>query len=323
MVKLKNPLFSLGAVGRLTRAITFTRRRKVDIAEKTPGMVDVKSYRQLTWRTMFLMARDLWHALSAAEKLTWEAAGTARHMTGYAYFLSQALRPNPGIYLPLLGGTMQGNIGMAGFKIEDLPDPAAAQEADTQAARDAAVATHKADGAAHHARYTDAEAQAEAAALIATHAALPNIHHTPPASYTQGARVYHNADQSIPNSSLTTLAFNSERYDTDNIHSNITLNSRLTCKTAGKYLISASVGFDVNAVGNRSVRLTVNNSETICVQKANAVDPAGSLYLPLSSIDNMAVNDYVEVRVFQNSGGPLLLKSQANYTPEFMMQRIG
>ncbi len=158
MVKLKNPLFSLGAVGRLTKAITFTRRRKTDIAEKTPDLVDVKSYRQLTWRTMFLMARDLWHALSAAEKIAWEAAGTTRHMTGYAYFISQALRPNPGLYLPLLGGTMQGDIGMAGFKIEGLPDPAAAQEADTLAARDTAIAFHAALAAVHHARYSDGEA---------------------------------------------------------------------------------------------------------------------------------------------------------------------
>lgn len=67
-------------------------------------------------------------------------------MTGYAWYLSQCLRPNPGIYLPLAGGTMQGAIDMAGNKIEDLPDPAANQEADTQAARNAAIAIH---GAGH------------------------------------------------------------------------------------------------------------------------------------------------------------------------------
>ena len=161
MVKIKNPLFSLGAVGRLTRAITFTRRRKVDIAEKTPGMVDVKSYRQLTWRTMFLMARDLWIALNAAEKRAWESAGTARHMTGYALFISQALKPNPLIFLPLAGGTMTGPIDMGGNKIENLPDPSANQEADTQAARNTAIAadiaTHAADPNAHHTDYSSLE----------------------------------------------------------------------------------------------------------------------------------------------------------------------
>jgi len=34
-------------------------------------------------------------------------------MTGYAYYMSLCLRPNPGIYLPLAGGTMQGALDMA------------------------------------------------------------------------------------------------------------------------------------------------------------------------------------------------------------------
>lgn len=139
MVKLKNPLLSLGAVGRLTKAITFTRRNKVNIVEKTPTLVDVKSDAQLTWRTMFQLARDLWHELSAAEKIAWEAAGTIRHMTGYAWFISQALRPNPGLYLPLLGGTMQGEIAMAGNKVSGLPDPDAGQDAATKAYIDTTI----------------------------------------------------------------------------------------------------------------------------------------------------------------------------------------
>ncbi|GAJ19563.1 unnamed protein product, partial [marine sediment metagenome] len=35
----------------------------------------------------------LWHALSPEEKAEWESAARPRHMTGYAWFLSQALRP--------------------------------------------------------------------------------------------------------------------------------------------------------------------------------------------------------------------------------------
>lgn len=102
---------------------------------------------------MFLLARDLWHALSASEKIAWESAARPHHLTGYMWFMSQALRPNPGIYLPLLGGTMQGAIDMAGKKLENLPDPAADQEADTRVARNQAIITHKGLPAAHHAKY--------------------------------------------------------------------------------------------------------------------------------------------------------------------------
>ncbi|GAI09725.1 unnamed protein product, partial [marine sediment metagenome] len=38
------------------------------------------------------------------------------------------------------------------------------------------------------------------------------------APYTEGARVYHSASQTIPDAIGTYLAFDSERYDTDNIH---------------------------------------------------------------------------------------------------------
>lgn len=119
-----------------------TRRQKVNIAEKTPIPHDLKSPAQLSWRHMFQKVVALWHALSSAEKQEWESSARPHHMTGYAWFLSQALRPNPGIYLPLQGGTMAGDIDMDDNRIESLPDPVAPQDADTEAARDAAIAVH-------------------------------------------------------------------------------------------------------------------------------------------------------------------------------------
>ncbi len=129
MAKLKNPLLSLKASGSLARAITFVRRRGVDLVEKKPEVKDARTPPQIAHRNMFGLCVDLWHTLSAAEKAVWESAGTARHMTGYAWYISQCLRPNPGIYLPLAGGTMSGLIDMAGQKIQDLPAPVAAGDA--------------------------------------------------------------------------------------------------------------------------------------------------------------------------------------------------
>jgi len=149
MANIKNPLFSLDARGSLSKAISFVRRRGQNIAEKKPEILDVQSTAQLTWRTMFLMARDLWHDLSAAEKRNWETAGSIRHMTGYAWFMSQALRPNPGIYLPLLGGTMQGNIDMADHRILQLPLPINVKEPATKAYHDN-VANLPVHGVAKH-----------------------------------------------------------------------------------------------------------------------------------------------------------------------------
>ncbi|GAI89176.1 unnamed protein product, partial [marine sediment metagenome] len=112
MSKLKSALLSLDASGSISGAITYLKRMSRHIVEKKPDPKDARTEAQLAWRHMFNKAVSLWHALSAAEQAEWESAARPKHMTGYAWFISQALRPNPGIYLPLQGGTMQGDIDM-------------------------------------------------------------------------------------------------------------------------------------------------------------------------------------------------------------------
>jgi hypothetical protein len=128
MAKTPNPLFSFGAVGSLAHRLTFRRSRQDVIAESLPTHQDAKTGPQLAHRVMFQMCKDLWHTLAEGEKLTWEAAAREHHMTGYAYYLSLCLKPNPGIYLPLAGGTMTGNIDMATKRILALPSPVANEE---------------------------------------------------------------------------------------------------------------------------------------------------------------------------------------------------
>jgi len=60
------------------------------------------------------MAVEWRHQLSPEEHLDWESLARPRHMTGNALVLNTALKPNPGIYLPLIGGSMKGDIDMAG-----------------------------------------------------------------------------------------------------------------------------------------------------------------------------------------------------------------
>lgn len=136
-----------------------------------------------------------------------------------------------------------------------------------------------------------------------------------------GARVYHSTNQSIPNGVLTALAFNSERFDTDNIHDTVTNNSRLTCKTAGKYLIIANVFFDLNTSGYRELHIRLNGTTTI-----GRLDIAGTnnnRALVVSTIYDLSIDDYVQACVLQTSGGPLNVLAAGNYSPEFMMVRVG
>lgn len=138
-----------------------------------------------------------------------------------------------------------------------------------------------------------------------------------------GARVYHNANQAIANETPVTLDFNSERYDTDIIHDTVTNNSRLTCKTPGKYLINAQVEWvGASATGRRIAYIYLNGTTPIA---QITYDPTAAVNVryAVTTVYDLAVNDYVTVVVYQTSGGNLDVVSGANFSPEFMMQKVG
>jgi len=135
-----------------------------------------------------------------------------------------------------------------------------------------------------------------------------------------GAAVYNDAVQNAANADWTELAFNQERWDTDTIHDNSTNNTRLTCKTAGKYVITGCFTFPANAVGERGARVYLNGTTTIAMSQSLA--SAADSRMNITTIYNLGVNDYVELGGYQDSGGILVIPVTGNYSPEFRMQRI-
>lgn len=142
--------------------------------------------------------------------------------------------------------------------------------------------------------------------------------------YTEGARVYNSANISIPDATWTALTFDTERWDTDAIHDLITNPDRLTCKTAGKYLVAVCVEFNTNAVGLR--QLIINQytpgGASIFGQYL-AANPVGTTVFGCSCIVDMAVNDWLVTQVYQTSGAALDISHHADFSPEFMVARIG
>jgi hypothetical protein len=136
------------------------------------------------------------------------------------------------------------------------------------------------------------------------------------------ARVFHGVLQSLANATPTVLAFDSERFDTDVIHDTVVNNSRLTCKTAGKYLITGNVEFDVNATGFRAVSVRLNVGATVIAAQQQPATTGTTTIVSLSTLYDLAVNDYVQLFGYQNSGGALNVAVSANYSPEFGMVRV-
>lgn len=136
-------------------------------------------------------------------------------------------------------------------------------------------------------------------------------------------RAYKNTTaQSISNGSETAVTLNAETTDTDVIHDDSTNNSRLTCKTAGTYLIAGSLEFAGATGGIRDVYLRIGGSTRIATGvRAESPTASGS---PLAVVGSwvMAVNDYVEMTAFQNQGGAVNVNAGSGAT-FLAMARVG
>lgn len=129
---------------------------------------------------------------------------------------------------------------------------------------------------------------------------------TPAGSAFVGCGVTKSTTQSIANATYTAVTFNTEDYDTDAIHDNVTNNTRFTIPSgkSGKWLISGVVAFASNATGFRFVRLYKNGTAFIVPAGIPPVN-GDTTQLAFSYIHTFTAGDYMEVFVYQNSGGNL------------------
>jgi len=142
-----------------------------------------------------------------------------------------------------------------------------------------------------------------------------------------GARVYHNAAQNITDSTWTSLAFNSERYDPDGFHSNVTNNSRFTIPTGfgARYDLWAGWQWSASSGGTRQARLLVNGA-TVFAQQFYAFSGGGSPTVSegcLSGNYTLWETDFVEIQVYQSSGLLLSINAAPAISAEFSIQGRG
>jgi hypothetical protein len=131
------------------------------------------------------------------------------------------------------------------------------------------------------------------------------------------------AGQSISTGAEVTVAFNAERFDTDGIHDNSTNNSRLTCKTAGKYIVVFHASLTSNTTGRRKFWIRKNGSGGEAAIAEYGTTQGGPTNGIVTTILDLSVDDYVEARVYQTSGSTLTLSDLQTESPEFMMAKVG
>ena len=137
----------------------------------------------------------------------------------------------------------------------------------------------------------------------------------------RGARVTHSTDQSIAHNVGTKLAFNQERWDTDAIHEEAAQITRLTCKTAGKYLIFGNVEWGYHPGGDRRLALILNQAVDLA-RASGGPNPMVTTWQQIVTYADLAAGDFVEMEVQQTSGGSLTVHKNNRYSPEFGMVRV-
>lgn len=137
---------------------------------------------------------------------------------------------------------------------------------------------------------------------VTTHAGLTTGVH----AFDQSCLAYNDGDVVIPDATWTIVPFPSEFWDTNNMHDLVTNPERLTCKVAGKYFIYCCIRWAPNVTGRRSAKITKNVAGTMITFNEVSPQPVtGQAAFNATGLAKLAVNDYVEVYVYQSSGGNL------------------
>jgi hypothetical protein len=120
-----------------------------------------------------------------------------------------------------------------------------------------------------------------------------------------GASVYGSAYQSVAQLTETVLTWNSENYDTDNIHSTSTNTDRLTVPTgkAGKWLVSGMIATGQTSGGYIEIYITINGAAAAFPIASSGGSFLRQSTIVLSKIYDLAAGDYIRAVAYQNNNG--------------------
>jgi hypothetical protein len=162
--------------------------------------------------------------------------------------------------------------------------------------------------------------------LVLSWLSIAVVHAAQPSGNDVSARVFNSADitvSSLKPGEWTSLSFNSERWDTANLHETATNSGRLKAPVAGKYYIFANITWE-SPIGSGlwGLRLQLNGKTVIAGQTLPNTAAPFRISTSVGTLYSLAAGDYVEAQVFQNSGNPLLIPSIAATSPEFGMAKL-
>jgi len=108
----------------------------------------------------------------------------------------------------------------------------------------------------------------------------------------------------IPDAANTTITFDTDEYDPDDLHSTTSNTDRITIVVPGVYVLTANGNFTKAAGTWRIIYITVNAA----IVSSQSVTGSGNVFnerLSCSTQKLLAAGDIVRMDAYQNSGGQL------------------
>lgn len=118
---------------------------------------------------------------------------------------------------------------------------------------------------------------------------------------------YQATTQAIPHNAFTSATLDTERTDPDGGHSTVTNTSRYTFQVAGWYLALGVAAFAATSnVGSRAAKFLTNGTTAVPASEQLALPTTTTAStVPVFALVQAAVNDYIELQIYQNSGSGL------------------
>jgi len=122
--------------------------------------------------------------------------------------------------------------------------------------------------------------------------------------------------QSIPNATNTLLQFNTEDWDTNSAYDTSSYRFTVPSGEAGKYFFHARVYIEWgNAAGEIGRLQIAKNATAMAIDAVTASgDPTSGSSLRITTVLDLAVSDYVDVRLYHNQGGSQDADNDSDFT---------
>jgi hypothetical protein len=140
-----------------------------------------------------------------------------------------------------------------------------------------------------------------------------------------GCKVHDASTQSISDNTYTAINFDTEAYDTNSYHDNVTNNTRITIPSGvTKVRLTGFVTWPANGSSYRLIKIRKGGSDgaiddavltyqpEVFMSAANGTVPTQGMVID-SGIITVAATDYFELMCYQNSGGPLSLPAYQSW----------